>query len=83
MRGRKKFEFTPRYLLIIFTLICAVLLGVSAFLGTEKNPLSNITSASRLYCIFHIKHLRKDSLKDGMMARSEPSCQEHCYIITK
>lgn len=45
MRGRRKFEFTPRYLLILFTVICGILLGLSAFLGTEKNPLSNITSA--------------------------------------
>ncbi len=45
MRGRKKFELTPRYLLIIFTTICAILIAGTAFLGTEKNALSNITSS--------------------------------------
>ena len=45
MRGRRKFELTPRYLLLIFTIICAILLGCSAALGIQKNPLSNVTSA--------------------------------------
>lgn len=45
MRGRRKFELTPRYMLLIFTLICALLLACSAFLGTQSNPLSNVTSA--------------------------------------
>ena len=45
MRGRRKFELTPRYLLIIFTAICALLLALSAFLGTQSNPLSNVTTS--------------------------------------
>ena len=45
MRGRKKFELTPRYMLLIFTALCAMLIGLSAFLGTDSNPLSNITTA--------------------------------------
>ena len=45
MRGRKKFELTPRYLLLIFTVICALLIACSAFFGTQSNPLSNVTSA--------------------------------------
>lgn len=45
MRGRRKFEITPRYMLLIFTVICALLLACSAFLGTQSNPLSNVTSA--------------------------------------
>ena len=45
MRGRRKFELTPKYLLIIFTAICALLIGCSAFFGTQSNPLSNVTSA--------------------------------------
>ena len=45
MRGRRKFELTPRYLLVIFTAICALLLACSAFFGTQSNPLSNVTSA--------------------------------------
>lgn len=45
MRGRKKFELTPRYVLLIFTGLCALLIGMSAFLGTGSNPLSNITTA--------------------------------------
>ena len=46
MRKRKKFELTPRYILLIFTGICALLLAFSAFLGTErKNPLTNITTS--------------------------------------
>lgn len=45
MRGRRKFELTPRYMLIIFTAVCALLIGFSAFLGTQSNPLSNITTA--------------------------------------
>lgn len=45
MRGRRKFELTPRYLLIIFTAICALLIACSAVLGVQSNPLSNVTSA--------------------------------------
>jgi len=45
MRGRRKFELTPKYLLIIFTTVCALLIAGSAFFGTQSNPLSNITSA--------------------------------------
>ena len=45
MRGRKKFELTPRYMLLIFTALCALLIGSSAFLGTGSNPLSGITTA--------------------------------------
>lgn len=45
MRGRRKFELTPKYMLIIFTAVCALLIGLSAFLGTQSNPLSNVTSA--------------------------------------
>ena len=32
-------------MLLIFTVICALLLACSAFLGTQSNPLSNVTSA--------------------------------------
>lgn len=47
MRGRKKFELTPKYMLLLFTGICAVLLALSAFLGTKnkQNPLTNITTS--------------------------------------
>lgn len=47
MRGRRKFELTPRYMLLIFTGVCALLLLLSAFLGTKnkKNPLTNITTS--------------------------------------
>lgn len=47
MRGRRKFELTPRHLLLIFTGVCALLLLLSAFLGTKnkKNPLTNITTS--------------------------------------
>lgn len=46
MRGRKKFELTPKYILIIFTGICALLIAFSALLGTGRhNPLTNITAA--------------------------------------
>ena len=30
MRGKKNFELTPKSLLIIFTALCAILLGISA-----------------------------------------------------
>jgi rod shape-determining protein MreC len=45
MRGRKKFELTPKSLLVIFTVICALLLAASAAAGTRKTPLENITSS--------------------------------------
>lgn len=47
MRGRRKFELTPRYLLLIFTGVCALLLMLSAFFGAKdrKNPLTNITTS--------------------------------------
>ncbi len=45
MRGRRKFELTPRYLLLIFTVICALLLAVSALFGIQSNPLSNMTTS--------------------------------------
>lgn len=46
MRNRKKFELTPRYILLIFTCVCALLLALSALIGTDrKNPLTNITTA--------------------------------------
>ena len=45
MRGKKKFELTPKSLLLIFTGICAVLLAVSAAAGERTSPLSNVTSA--------------------------------------
>lgn len=32
-------------MLLIFTALCAMLIGLSAFLGTDSNPLSNITTA--------------------------------------
>ncbi len=45
MRGRRKFELTPRYMLLIFTAICALLIAVSAFFGTQGGPLSNVTTS--------------------------------------
>lgn len=47
MRGRRKFELTPRYMLLIFTGVCALLLMLSAFFGAKdrKNPLTNITTS--------------------------------------
>lgn len=45
MRGRRKFELTPRYMLLIFTVICALLIAVSAFFGTQGGPLSNVTTS--------------------------------------
>ena len=45
MRGRRKFELTPRYMLLIFTTICALLIAVSAFFGTQGGPLSNVTTS--------------------------------------
>lgn len=47
MRGRKKFELTPKYMLLLFTGICALLLALSAFLGDKdrQNPLTNITTS--------------------------------------
>lgn len=47
MRGRRKFELTPRYMLLLFTAICALLLALSALLGSKgkQNPLTNVTTA--------------------------------------
>ena len=45
MRGKKKFELTPKTLLVIFTVICALLLAASAAAGNKQTPLSNITSS--------------------------------------
>lgn len=45
MRGKNKFELTPKSLLVIFTAICALLLAVSAAAGGKQTPLSNITSS--------------------------------------
>ena len=47
MRGRRKFELTPKNMLIIFTTVCAILLAVSAVMEKKqmRNPLSNITAA--------------------------------------
>ncbi|MDO4554557.1 MAG: rod shape-determining protein MreC [Lachnospiraceae bacterium] len=44
MRGKNKFELTPKYLLLIFTVICAVLIALSAA-AKGMTPLANITSA--------------------------------------
>lgn len=45
MRGKNKFELTPKSLLVIFTAVCALLLAVSAAAGGKQTPLSNITSS--------------------------------------
>ncbi|MCI5597550.1 MAG: rod shape-determining protein MreC [Lachnospiraceae bacterium] len=45
MRGKKNFELTPKSLLIIFTALCAILLGISAAAGDKQTPLSNISSS--------------------------------------
>lgn len=45
MRGKKKFELTPKSLLVIFTVICALLLAASAAAGERQTPLANITSS--------------------------------------
>lgn len=47
MREKKKFELTPKSLLIIFTVICALLIAASAALGQGRGlaPLSNITAS--------------------------------------
>lgn len=45
MRGKKKFELTPKSLLVIFTTVCALLLAISAAAGGKQTPLSNITSS--------------------------------------
>ena len=45
MRGKNKFELTPKSLLVIFTAVCALLLAVSAAAGGKQTPLANITSS--------------------------------------
>lgn len=45
MRGKNKFELTPKSLLVIFTAVCALLLAVSSAAGGKQTPLSNITSS--------------------------------------
>ncbi len=44
MRNRRRFEFSPRMLLILLTVICVLLLSVSVFFGNAVRPFKSIVT---------------------------------------
>lgn len=45
MKYRRKFEFSPKMLLILFTVVCALLLSVSVICKDVTKPFTNIVAA--------------------------------------